>query len=233
MPERYDDVETLFLNSTLHPECKNKNWIGKNCFFAPTQEAEDEDEWELQAQAHQPVPLVWQKVIQHDVETYLQRQQTATVKDTSLPALGHLLTAAHITRIRFNRRLMVQEMFHNMTRIFNPPPKKGMTPSLHISLHLRRADSCSSQKYERQASPLDSPSQPTTRRKCYDTAVYINQLVRVQERLPKDKHYIVTCASGQRAYYACRILTQNGYKDVSTLGGAFATFHAIHPQELH
>lgn len=184
LPERYDDVETLFLNSTLYPECKNKTWIGKNCFFAPTQEAEDEDDWEMQAQAQQPVPPVWQKVIQNDVEMYLQRQQSATAKDTSLPALGHLLTAAHITRIRFNRRPMVQKMFHNMTRVFNAPPQKGMGPSLHISVHVRRADSCS-QKYEMQASPLDSPSQPTSKRKCYDTAVYINQLVRVQERLQR------------------------------------------------
>ena len=71
--------------------------------------------------------------------------------------------------------------------------------------------------------------------KLADTAVNIpvNDLRSRLNELPKDKHYIVTCASGQRAYYACRILTQNGYKDVSTLGGAFATFHAIHPQELH
>ena len=71
--------------------------------------------------------------------------------------------------------------------------------------------------------------------KLADTAVNIpvNDLRERMSELPKDKQYIVTCASGQRAYYACRILSQNGYDDVSSLGGAFATFHAIHPEELH
>lgn len=71
--------------------------------------------------------------------------------------------------------------------------------------------------------------------KLADAAVNIpvNELRQRMNELPKDKRYIVTCASGQRAYYACRILMQNGYQDVSTLGGAFATFHAIHPEELH
>jgi len=50
---------------------------------------------------------------------------------------------------------------------------------------------------------------------------------RLQE-LPKEKHYIVSCASGQRSYYACRILTQHGF-EVDNLDGAYATFHAIHP----
>ena len=50
--------------------------------------------------------------------------------------------------------------------------------------------------------------------------------------LPKDKHLVVSCASGQRAYYACRILMQNGFENVDNLGGAYATFHAVHPGEL-
>lgn len=57
-------------------------------------------------------------------------------------------------------------------------------------------------------------------------------LVEIRNRLdeiPKDKHVVVSCASGQRAYYACRILKQQGFEHVDNLGGAFATFHAIHP----
>jgi NADPH-dependent 2,4-dienoyl-CoA reductase/sulfur reductase-like enzyme/rhodanese-related sulfurtransferase len=48
--------------------------------------------------------------------------------------------------------------------------------------------------------------------------------------LPKEKHIVVSCASGQRAYYACRILTQNGFESVHNLDGAFSTFHTVHPQ---
>ena len=42
--------------------------------------------------------------------------------------------------------------------------------------------------------------------------------------LPKDKRIIVSCMSGQRAYYACRILTQNGFEDVHNLSGAYKTY---------
>jgi NADPH-dependent 2,4-dienoyl-CoA reductase/sulfur reductase-like enzyme/rhodanese-related sulfurtransferase len=57
----------------------------------------------------------------------------------------------------------------------------------------------------------------------------LNNLREHLEELPKDKHLVVSCASGQRAYYACRILMQNGFEHVDNLGGAFATFHAVHP----
>lgn len=42
--------------------------------------------------------------------------------------------------------------------------------------------------------------------------------------IPKNKKLIVSCASGQRAYYACRILMQNGFDEVYNLSGAFKTF---------
>lgn len=63
------------------------------------------------------------------------------------------------------------------------------------------------------------------------TAVNIplNDLRARLDELPKDKHLVVSCASGQRAYYACRILKQHGFEHVDNLGGAYATFHSIHP----
>jgi NADPH-dependent 2,4-dienoyl-CoA reductase/sulfur reductase-like enzyme/rhodanese-related sulfurtransferase len=61
--------------------------------------------------------------------------------------------------------------------------------------------------------------------------VPLNDLRSRLDDLPKDKHLVVSCASGQRAYYACRILKQNGFKHVDNLGGAFATFHAVHPEQ--
>ena len=42
--------------------------------------------------------------------------------------------------------------------------------------------------------------------------------------VPKDKRIIVSCMSGQRAYYACRILMQNGFDNVYNLSGAYKTF---------
>lgn len=46
--------------------------------------------------------------------------------------------------------------------------------------------------------------------------------------IPRDKHLVVSCMSGQRAYYACRILKQNGFVHVDNLGGAYLTFHEVH-----
>lgn len=43
--------------------------------------------------------------------------------------------------------------------------------------------------------------------------------------VPENKTIIVSCASGQRAYYACRILVQNGFEDrVYNLSGAYKTY---------
>jgi NADPH-dependent 2,4-dienoyl-CoA reductase/sulfur reductase-like enzyme/rhodanese-related sulfurtransferase len=41
--------------------------------------------------------------------------------------------------------------------------------------------------------------------------------------LPSDKKLVVSCMSGQRAYYACRILSQNGFDEVYNLSGAYKT----------
>lgn len=60
----------------------------------------------------------------------------------------------------------------------------------------------------------------------------LNDLRHRLDEIPKDKHIVVSCMSGQRAYYAYRILNQHGFEHVDNLGGAYATFHSIHPQEI-
>jgi rhodanese-related sulfurtransferase len=59
----------------------------------------------------------------------------------------------------------------------------------------------------------------------------LNDLRSHLDELPHDKHLVVSCASGQRSYYACRILKQHGFEHVDNLGGAYATFHYVHPEE--
>lgn len=59
----------------------------------------------------------------------------------------------------------------------------------------------------------------------------LNDLRSHLEDIPKNKHLVVSCASGQRSYYACRILQQHGFENVENLGGAFATFHYVHPEK--
>jgi rhodanese-related sulfurtransferase len=55
----------------------------------------------------------------------------------------------------------------------------------------------------------------------------LNDLRARLSEVPRDKHIVVSCMSGQRSYYAYRILKQNGYERVDNLGGAYATYHVV------
>ncbi len=54
----------------------------------------------------------------------------------------------------------------------------------------------------------------------------LNQLRARVADLPKDREIIVTCQSGQRSYFACRILAQRGYR-VRNLTGSYRTWAAV------
>jgi len=47
--------------------------------------------------------------------------------------------------------------------------------------------------------------------------------------LDKSKPVVVYCAVGIRAYIACRILKQNGFKDVKNLAGGYTTYRVVSP----
>ena len=49
--------------------------------------------------------------------------------------------------------------------------------------------------------------------------------------LPVTEEIWVTCGVGQRAYYACRILTQNGYK-ARNLSGGYSTYCMLYPEGM-
>jgi rhodanese-related sulfurtransferase len=42
--------------------------------------------------------------------------------------------------------------------------------------------------------------------------------------LPRDRHLVVFCRVGFRAYMACRILQQSGFGQVSNLSGGYLTY---------
>jgi NADPH-dependent 2,4-dienoyl-CoA reductase/sulfur reductase-like enzyme/rhodanese-related sulfurtransferase len=54
----------------------------------------------------------------------------------------------------------------------------------------------------------------------------LNSLRNRLSEVPKDREVLVYCASGQRSYNACRILTQNGYQ-CRNLSGAYKTWSAV------
>jgi len=45
------------------------------------------------------------------------------------------------------------------------------------------------------------------------------------DELPRDREIHVICRSGQRAYYATRVLLQNGFKARNISGGMLALAH--------
>jgi rhodanese-related sulfurtransferase len=57
------------------------------------------------------------------------------------------------------------------------------------------------------------------------TNIPIAQLRSRLEELPKDQEVHVICRSGQRAYYATRILLQNGFKVKNVSGGMISYAH--------
>jgi rhodanese-related sulfurtransferase len=48
------------------------------------------------------------------------------------------------------------------------------------------------------------------------------------EELPRDREIWISCGVGQRAYYACRLLTQHGFK-TRNLSGGYASYRAWYP----
>jgi len=62
---------------------------------------------------------------------------------------------------------------------------------------------------------------------CIDGAVNIplGQLRTRLNELPRDREIWINCAAGQRAYYACRMLSQDGFR-VRNLSGGYQTYCA-------
>ena len=56
----------------------------------------------------------------------------------------------------------------------------------------------------------------------------LGQLRARLEELPRDREIWVNCGVGQRAYYACRLLSQRGFH-VKNLSGGYHTYRAWHP----
>jgi NADPH-dependent 2,4-dienoyl-CoA reductase/sulfur reductase-like enzyme/rhodanese-related sulfurtransferase len=67
---------------------------------------------------------------------------------------------------------------------------------------------------------------------CVDGAVNIplGQLRERMNELPRDREIWVNCGVGQRAYYACRILSQHGFR-ARDLSGGYHTYRAWCPEE--
>jgi NADPH-dependent 2,4-dienoyl-CoA reductase/sulfur reductase-like enzyme/rhodanese-related sulfurtransferase len=67
---------------------------------------------------------------------------------------------------------------------------------------------------------------------CLDGAVNIplGQLRDRMDELPRNRQIWINCGVGQRAYYACRLLSQHGFR-VSNLSGGYHTYRAWYPED--
>lgn len=59
----------------------------------------------------------------------------------------------------------------------------------------------------------------------------LGELRERMRELPKSKEIWVNCQVGQRAYYACRILEQNGYR-ARNLSGGYSTYQMLYPEGM-
>jgi len=60
----------------------------------------------------------------------------------------------------------------------------------------------------------------------------LGQLRERLEELPRDREIWISCGVGQRAYYACRLLSQHGF-NVRNLSGGYESYRARYPQGTH
>jgi NADPH-dependent 2,4-dienoyl-CoA reductase/sulfur reductase-like enzyme/rhodanese-related sulfurtransferase len=78
---------------------------------------------------------------------------------------------------------------------------------------------------------LDVREPAEFQRGCLEGSINIplGQLRERLEELPCDREIWVNCGVGQRAYYACRLLSQHGFR-VKNLSGGYHTYRACHPE---
>jgi NADPH-dependent 2,4-dienoyl-CoA reductase/sulfur reductase-like enzyme/rhodanese-related sulfurtransferase len=60
----------------------------------------------------------------------------------------------------------------------------------------------------------------------------LGQLRDRSEELPRDREIWINCGVGQRAYYACRLLKQRGFK-ARNLSGGYQSYQAWYPHGVH
>jgi imidazoleglycerol phosphate dehydratase HisB len=153
LPERYGASPEAFINHTLYAYCADHKLVGKPCFFHNLVKEEDLDTLEVEALEEYSASLSKDSraTIAHnvraDVLLFLSRSNTENPRN-KLPALGLLMSFAHIARIHYNRQQPVIETYEKHFKTISPP-NITLSPGsnrLRVSMHLRRADSCDHEK---------------------------------------------------------------------------------------
>eukprot|EP00531_Pseudo-nitzschia_arenysensis_P003979 CAMPEP_0116149970 /NCGR_PEP_ID=MMETSP0329-20121206/19270_1 /TAXON_ID=697910 /ORGANISM="Pseudo-nitzschia arenysensis, Strain B593" /LENGTH=486 /DNA_ID=CAMNT_0003646397 /DNA_START=412 /DNA_END=1873 /DNA_ORIENTATION=- len=147
---------------------------------------------------HQPLPIDEDSNPSgsHDTDQPDSADLAIATYGADFSALGNLILFAHMTRLQFNRRPFLNEIYKKQLTAVVIPKAENQTNTYYnedpfiIALHMRRGDSCGDpnpQKYESLASDLFSKAQTGGDRKCYQTEVYLRAVARIRELVPKKR----------------------------------------------
>ena len=252
LPEYYHRrIRSIFVNPRWYPDCqKNRTSVnrgstysimyykGTSCFYQGITGEEDSAGTIMEHNAIRwfehnnnnstlssseevsPTKLQIRKIL----KAFLHDHQSNDSR--ILSPLGNLLMFGHITRIMFNRRPFLEEIYQahltsiavpsssteydtkkagkikTTTDVSDDTTKNNDVDPFIVGLHMRRGDSCnedSPQLYQKEPSPLDSPAQFGSNRMCYQTDVYLEAIRRIRQLVPNTRPlhvYVATDDAG-------------------------------------
>ena len=252
LPEYYHRrIRSIFVNPRWYPDCqKNRTSVnrgstysimyykGTSCFYQGITGEEDSAGTIMEHNAIRwfehnnnnstlssseevsPTKLQIRKIL----KAFLHDHQSNDSR--ILSPLGNLLMFGHITRIMFNRRPFLEEIYQahltsiavpsssteydtkkagrikTTTDVSDDTTKNNDVDPFIVGLHMRRGDSCnedSPQLYQKEPSPLDSPAQFGNNRMCYQTDVYLEAIRRIRQLVPNTRPlhvYVATDDAG-------------------------------------
>jgi hypothetical protein len=182
IPTKLISFKDRFVNESNYPFCVELGLHGRDCFLNEFMSANnsDSDKFELQERntSSQSHDLDSKAAINH-----IHKLQANLFNVSNLE---YLLAFSHISRITFDLRPHMLEIYDKYLKTIDRTTKHVANQSLRVSMHLRRGDSCRHETtgYEMIASPLHSPAQAGSYRRCYDTKVYMDALQNVLDLQP-------------------------------------------------
>jgi hypothetical protein len=121
--------------------------------------------------------------------SFVKRLEDFRENVTQSTALEYLLTFSHLSRIAFNLRPHILEIYkHHLKRIDHN--RLSNTNILRVALHIRRGNNC---HFEDEITPLEADAKLGGERRCYSNLVYMEVLQRVMDLV--NQHVVVYLAT--------------------------------------
>jgi hypothetical protein len=183
IPTKLISKPDMFVNESQYPICVEFGLHGRDCFLNEfsTDDNTENNKYELQ--------------VKKDFSQYYELDRMAAINSiTKLQAnplnvstLVYLIAFSQISRITFDLRPHMLDIYDKYLETIEKETMHSANDVFRVSMHLRRGDSCRHETtgYEMKASPLHSPAQAGSYRRCYDTKVYMDALQNVLDLQPK------------------------------------------------